>query len=301
DRAFVCLQNNTFWKPDSCQECRCHSDDVICEPVICRYPQCDFQKGEVLQIPPNACCPECASGTEGFCQHEGQTHAHGTEWAHTECTTCSCASGKVNCTPKSCPPLYCGRGELAYIAEGKCCPTCVGTGESCSFDGQIYRDGEEWRLNQCSKCVCSNGTSQCFTAECQPVLCTLAVPPGKCCPECVPKPCSVSEKVYEHAEQWKKNVCTTCVCDRGEARCVKQACVPHTCDKYQCCEECVSSKESCLYEGTIRYHSEMWKGPRCEFCTCDGGRVTCWNSECAKVECALVRKGFLFKNIMVTS
>uniref|UniRef100_A0A8C8RJR6 VWFC domain-containing protein n=1 Tax=Pelusios castaneus TaxID=367368 RepID=A0A8C8RJR6_9SAUR len=299
DRMFQRDTNNTFWKPDSCQECRCHSDDVICEPVICRYPQCDFQKGEVLQIPPNACCPECASGTEGFCQHEGQTHAHGTEWAHTECTTCSCASGKVNCTPKSCPPLYCGRGELAYIAEGKCCPTCVGTGESCSFDGQIYRDGEEWRLNQCSKCVCSNGTSQCFTAECQPVLCSwgeaLAVPPGKCCPECVPKPCSVSEKVYEHAEQWKKNVCTTCVCDRGEARCVKQACVPHTCDKDQnkvqrpgkCCEECVSSKESCLYEGTIRYHSEMWKGPRCEFCTCDGGRVTCWNSECAKVECAL--------------
>ncbi|XP_065453534.1 extracellular matrix organizing protein FRAS1 isoform X1 [Chrysemys picta bellii] len=293
------FENNTIWKPDSCQECRCHSDIVICEPAVCRNPRCDFQKGEVLRIAPNTCCPECASGTEGFCQHEGQTHAHGMEWASSACTACSCANGKVSCTPKSCPPLSCGRGELEYIAQGECCPKCVGTGESCSFDGQMFRDGEEWHLSQCSKCVCRNGETQCFTAECQPVLCSedeaMAVSPGKCCPECIPKPCSISGKVYEHGEQWKENSCTTCICDRGAAKCLKQACTPRTCEKDQnkvqrpgkCCEQCVSSKGSCLYEGTIRYHNEMWNGTRCEFCTCDGGQVTCQNGACAKVECAL--------------
>ncbi|KAG6932007.1 Fraser extracellular matrix complex subunit 1 [Chelydra serpentina] len=69
------FENNTIWKPDSCQECRCHRDILICEPAVCKNPRCDFQKGEVLRIAPNTCCPECASGTEGVCQHEGQTHA----------------------------------------------------------------------------------------------------------------------------------------------------------------------------------------------------------------------------------
>nr|XP_014434426.2 LOW QUALITY PROTEIN: extracellular matrix protein FRAS1 [Pelodiscus sinensis] len=292
------FENNTVWKPDSCQECRCHSDILICEPAVCRSPRCDSQKGEVLWTAPNQCCPECASGTEEFCQHEGQTHAHGTEWASSECTLCSCADGNVNCLPKPCPPLACGRGELEYIAHRECCPKCVGAGESCSFDGQIFRDAEEWHPSRCAKCVCRNGATQCFTVECPSVWCsqdeTVAVSPGKCCPECIPKPCSVSGKVYEHGEQWKKNSCTTCVCDRGEARCLKQACDPRPCEKDQskvqrpgsCCEECVSSKGSCLYEGTVRYHNEIWHRSRCEFCTCDGGQVTCQKGECAGVECA---------------
>uniref|UniRef100_A0A8C0G3Q6 VWFC domain-containing protein n=1 Tax=Chelonoidis abingdonii TaxID=106734 RepID=A0A8C0G3Q6_CHEAB len=247
-KCFILTENNTIWKPDSCQECRCHSDIVICEPAVCRNPRCDFRKGEVMRIAPNTCCPECASGTEGVCQHEGQTHAHGTEWASSACTACSCANGKVSCTPKSCPSLSCDRGELEYIAQGECCPKCVGTGGSCSFDGQMFRDGEEWHLSQCSKCVCRNGATQCFTAECQPVLCSkdevMAVSPGKCCPECIPKPCSISGKVYEHGEQWKKNSCTTCVCDRGAAKCLKQDCALRTCEKVM--QQCMASQQGCM-------------------------------------------------------
>ncbi|KYO26548.1 extracellular matrix protein FRAS1 isoform B [Alligator mississippiensis] len=292
------FENNTIWKPDSCQDCSCHSNIVTCEPAVCGHPWCDFQKGEVLQIPPNKCCPECVLGTKGFCQHEGQTHGHGTEWASSQCTTCFCANGTVHCSPKLCLVPSCGSGELEYVAPGDCCPKCVGIGESCSFDGQMFRDGEEWQLSPCSKCFCRNGATQCFTAECRPVACSrdevMIVTPGKCCPECVPKPCSVSGEAYKHGQQWKKNPCTTCICHRGEARCVRQACAPLTCEKDQnkvqrpgkCCEECVSSKGICLSEGIIRYHSEMWNGTRCEFCMCDGGQVTCQNAECAKVECA---------------
>lgn len=53
---------------------------------------------------------------------------HGTEWASSGCVRCSCAHGKVNCTPPACPALACERGELQYIHQGSCCPRCVGRG-----------------------------------------------------------------------------------------------------------------------------------------------------------------------------
>lgn len=64
----------------------------------------------------------------------------------------------------------------------------------------------------------------------------------------------------------------------------------------QCCEECVPSKGSCVHEGVTRHHDEMWNRTRCEFCTCDEGEVACWNGECAKVQCASVRKWLYFEN-----
>lgn len=69
----------------------------------------------------------------------------------------------------------------------------------------------------------------------------------------------------------------------------------------KCCEECVSSKGSCLYDGTIRYHREMWNITRCDFCLCDEGQVTCHEAECAKVECAKVRKVLFFHKVSIKS
>ncbi|XP_061439271.1 extracellular matrix organizing protein FRAS1 isoform X3 [Rhineura floridana] len=292
------FQNNTSWKPDSCRECSCHGDIVLCKAVICKNPRCNFWKGEVLQIAANACCPKCVSQTEGFCEHEGRIHEDDTEWAGSGCTTCSCTSGEVICIPKPCPALSCERGEVRSTSQGECCPRCVGTGETCSFDGQMFRDGEEWRPSKCAKCICRNGTVQCFTALCQPVLCeedeSVVVPAGKCCPQCALKSCSAPGRIYEHGEQWQKDDCTACICDRGELRCLRQTCNLLTCEKGEskvrhpgkCCEECVPSKGSCVHDGILRYHNEMWHGTRCEFCMCDGGQVSCWNGGCAKVECA---------------
>ncbi|XP_064005810.1 extracellular matrix organizing protein FRAS1 [Pogoniulus pusillus] len=292
------FENDTIWKPDSCQSCHCHSSIVTCEPTACKHPQCDFQKGEVLQIAPNKCCPHCASQAEELCQHEGQVHSHGTQWVPSGCAWCSCAHGKVSCTPTTCPDLTCGPGELQYTKEGSCCPKCVGPGKPCSFDGHLFRDGEDWHLGPCSKCICRDGETQCFTASCQPLLCNqdevMVMPPGKCCPECVPKPCSVSGRLHQHGEQWKKNSCSVCACHRGEVRCLRETCEPLTCEKGQnkvhrpgkCCEECVSSRRSCFYGGTVRYHGELWNSSHCHFCLCDEGQVTCQKAECAKVECA---------------
>lgn len=62
----------------------------------------------------------------------------------------------------------------------------------------------------------------------------------------------------------------------------------------ECCEECVSTKGSCLYEGAVRYHADMWNGTGCEFCTCERGQVLCQSAECARLECSQVRAPNLF-------
>ncbi|XP_070468854.1 extracellular matrix organizing protein FRAS1 isoform X1 [Equus przewalskii] len=292
------LADATIWKPDSCQNCRCHGDIVICKPVVCRNPQCAFEKGEVLQIAANQCCPECVARTPGSCHHEEKIHGHGTEWASSPCSVCSCTHGEVQCTPQPCPPLLCGHQELEFIPEGSCCPVCVGPGKPCSYEGRVFQDGEDWPLSPCAKCVCRNGVAQCFTAQCQPLFCnqdeTVVRVPGKCCPQCSSRSCSAPGRVYEHGEQWSENACTTCICHQGEVRCHRQSCPPLRCKKgqkraqrpWQCCEECVSPAGSCLHNGIERYQDEMWKGSACEFCMCDRGQVTCQTGECAKVECA---------------
>ncbi|RXN23492.1 extracellular matrix FRAS1-like protein [Labeo rohita] len=192
-------QNNTSWKPDTCQDCVCYNDVVICKPARCRNPQCDFQRGERLRIPPKKCCPECFAQLPGICHHEGMVY------------------GNEN----------------------------------------------------------------------------LVVQPGQCCPQCEPNPCVEAGNEYKHGEQWQKGSCTTCVCDRGHSRCQTEKCPPLHCDKGQtkvkragqCCEDCVSSKGSCLYEGIVRYHGDMWNGTGCEFCMCERGQVLCQRVECARSEC----------------
>ncbi|XP_062899606.1 extracellular matrix protein FRAS1 isoform X1 [Mobula hypostoma] len=289
--------NNTVWKPDSCQVCSCHSDIVRCTVTQCQNPQCDVHKGEIFKINPNNCCPECALRTHNFCDYEGQIHGDDTEWMSTDCIVCSCTNKQVKCSLKYCPSISCGKGETMNTPPGECCPKCVKTGGSCLFEGRVYRDGEDWKLTACSKCVCNNGEAQCYTAECQPVYCKgdedVVLQVGKCCPDCLPKSCSLAGKEYKHGDQWEKDECTSCICDRGEIRCFTQVCPALTCEKGQskvkrfgrCCEECVLGKGHCQYEGVIRYHGEMWNMTGCEFCMCEKGQVLCQTAECARVEC----------------
>lgn len=41
---FLSPQNNTSWRPQSCQECTCYGDVAICRPAHCPNPKCDFQR-----------------------------------------------------------------------------------------------------------------------------------------------------------------------------------------------------------------------------------------------------------------
>ncbi|KAM9446229.1 extracellular matrix organizing protein FRAS1 [Clarias gariepinus] len=293
----VLVANNTSWKPDACQDCTCHSEVVMCKAIPCQNPQCDFQRGERLRIPANRCCPECFPQSTGSCQHQGAVYGHDSQWSESKCSVCTCTSGKVTCVAPACPPLSCGRGQTPYVPLGECCPKCARNGESCSWEGEEHRDGEEWSPSPCTRCECRNGQVQCSVAECQPITCkpneNLVIQPGKCCPQCISNPCIAAGKEYKDGQQWQKSSCTTCVCHRGQSRCHTEKCSPLQCDKGetkvrrpgQCCEECVSTKGSCLYEATTRYHGDMWNGTGCEFCTCQRGQVLCQRVECARLEC----------------
>ncbi|KAF4802764.1 hypothetical protein TURU_022239 [Turdus rufiventris] len=165
-RLFQCAQNNTLWKPDSCQDCRCQNSVVTCEPTACRAPQCDFQKGEVLQIASNKCCPECASRAEGFCQHEGQIHS----------------------------------GERKVQRPGKCCEECVSSKGSCLDGSTVRYHGEMWNSTHCDFCVCQEGQVTCQAAECAKVECA------------------------KNGESWPEGPCRECECRDAAVTCFQRSC-----------------------------------------------------------------------------
>ncbi|XP_067084625.1 extracellular matrix protein FRAS1 [Osmerus mordax] len=290
-------QNNSTWRPQSCEECSCYGDVAVCTPARCPNPQCDFKRGEKLRIPPSRCCPECLAPSPGACQHEGDVYGDGSQWSVSLCSVCVCSLGRVSCSPPPCPPLSCLAGQSPFTPAGECCPKCAPHGASCSWEGGDYRSGEEWTVGPCSRCVCRDGQAECSTAECQPVVCSsqenLVIQPGSCCPQCEADPCLSAGKQYQHGEHWQKNSCTTCACERGQSRCHTLTCPPVTCEKGQtkvkragrCCDECAVAKGSCLYKGVVRYHGDMWKGAGCEFCSCERGQVLCQQAQCAQVNC----------------
>ncbi|XP_059192559.1 extracellular matrix organizing protein FRAS1-like [Centropristis striata] len=254
-------------------------------------------KGERLRIPANSCCPECVSSSSvDSCRHQGLLYEHDSQWRGSPCSRCVCSRGGVSCT-SSCPPVSCPGGQRPFTPEGECCQQCAGSGESCSHQGTVFRDGEQWRPSLCSRCSCRDGEVQCSVAECQQVVCrqneNLVIQPGRCCPQCVSNPCLSAGTQYQHGDQWQKDSCTTCVCDRGQSKCHTHTCRPVTCDKGQsrvrragqCCDECAATKGSCLYEGAVRYHGDLWNATGCEFCSCSRGQVVCQTAQCGRVQC----------------
>uniref|UniRef100_A0A3Q2PFS0 Fraser extracellular matrix complex subunit 1 n=1 Tax=Fundulus heteroclitus TaxID=8078 RepID=A0A3Q2PFS0_FUNHE len=296
---------NTSWRPQSCQECTCYSDVSICRPIHCPNPQCNVQRGEFLRIPANKCCPECVASSQDSCQYEGVTYGHGSQWSPSPCSVCFCSRGNVSCHTRPCPDLTCPGDQNPFIPTGECCPKCGGNGESCSWQGVVYRDGEEWEPGMCSRCVCSSGKARCSVVECQQVACrpheNLVIQPGRCCPQCMSNPCLSAGTQYQHGEQWQKDACTTCVCHRGQSKCRTNTCQPVVCDKGltkvrrvgRCCEECAPAKGSCLFQDAVRYHGDMWNGTGCEFCTCNRGQVLCRRAECGRVDCPEVKLAHL--------
>uniref|UniRef100_A0A3B3I1Q4 VWFC domain-containing protein n=1 Tax=Oryzias latipes TaxID=8090 RepID=A0A3B3I1Q4_ORYLA len=271
--------------PQPCQECTCYSDLTVCRQIHCSNPHCDFQKGQQLRILPNQCCPECVSLSQDSCQYEGKTYGHDSQWSPSPCSVCVCSKGRVSCTLLPCPHVTCPRNQSLT----ECCPKCGR--KSCSWEGSTYWEGEEWTPNPCSRCVCREGKARCSVVECQPVVCR-PVSPGRCCPQCR----ASMSLCLQHGEQWQKDDCTTCVCERGKSKCHTNTC-PHTkCDKGEakvrrdgrCCEECVPATGSCLYQDAVRYHGDMWNVTGCQFCTCNQGQVVCRTAECGRVECPQV-------------
>lgn len=65
-------------------------------------------------------------------------------------------------------------------------PQSKGTHEMCkSLDGRYFVEGETWHLDNCTQCICHNGSILCETHACPPVLCSYpTILPNSCCPVC---------------------------------------------------------------------------------------------------------------------
>ncbi|XP_073683597.1 cysteine-rich motor neuron 1 protein-like [Garra rufa] len=183
---------------DGCRDCYCHSGREMCVLITCPVPTCTHPV-----IPPEQCCPACEdeSGSgqpEGpdlvVCRAAGgELYVEGETWRLDECTRCTCRQGRVLCDSEACPPLLChtpvrSKDSCCYVCpEDKQRPVNGSRQESCvSSAGEILRDGDSWKPNACSSCVCRNGSVRCFSQQCPAADCRIPVlRKGQCCPQCM--------------------------------------------------------------------------------------------------------------------
>ncbi|KAK3090989.1 hypothetical protein FSP39_016284, partial [Pinctada imbricata] len=280
--------NHTLWLPNHCTICTCVDPVSVCEQVRCLSPNCDFRRGEYLQVPSDGCCPECVPHLTP-CQYQSQTIPHNTEWNPKPCTECLCWDGEVTCNPEVCPDTRCKPGEVSQTLPGNCCPQCIPSGRSCLSGGHRYEDGQEWSPIPCTKCVCRDGQTTCYPIRCSSIVCpqgqTIGRPEDGCCPVCTAPTCSDGVNQYKDGEQWQKSPCTFCTCIQGKVVCRDKECVKAKemeCMKNEakvtreaeCCLECVSAEVAT--SGMLQ---------TCEFCICDQGKVSCHTATCGHVKC----------------
>ncbi|XP_071953706.1 extracellular matrix organizing protein FRAS1-like [Antedon mediterranea] len=288
--------NFSVWTTDPCTVCSCQDSIVLCKNIQCSDPGCDFQRGEKLRIAPNNCCPECASNS-GSCQYNGEIIGDNSQWSPTPCATCYCTNGVVECINSTCPNIQCNADEVMQNVHGECCPQCVKVGRQCAYQSQQYRHGQSWSPAKCALCKCTDGTTQCYIADCPPVSCLqgqlMVVPDGQCCPECQNPPCTHDSALYFEGEVWQTSPCNHCSCKAQSISCVELDCYERRCNNNErrivregeCCAECVPAEDYCEYDQSIKYHGDMWNATACQYCICSRGTVNCYKTDCDRITC----------------
>ena len=92
------------YKADTCTTCSCSAHlTVSCLRVGCVA---------AARAPP-------------ACEHEGMARPHGAQWSSSDCHSCRCERGRVECVRTACPECPPGTVPLAAAATpGECCPAC---------------------------------------------------------------------------------------------------------------------------------------------------------------------------------
>ncbi|ESO99609.1 hypothetical protein LOTGIDRAFT_173674 [Lottia gigantea] len=245
---------DAVWSPESCKICTCHDPVVFCEPIRCSDPQCDYRKGEHLEIKANECCPSCVGHLKP-CSFQGQSIPHNVLWNPSSCTSCYCDNGSIYCQNVTCNRQQCQPGEISQDLPGKCCPKCIPVGRSCSDYGERHNSGFQWQPLPCTKCFCNAGETKCLPQQCPPIICSEGEEstrlPQECCPSCKFRSCYHNNKYYQHGQTWSPDVCENCVCYHGNVKCSQDQCEPVQCKrgeiqiqrKEECCEECVPESD----------------------------------------------------------
>ena len=103
-----CLFRNKIYsigeefKPDTCTACSCSPELTS----VCSR---------------SGCAPARAPAA---CEHEEITRPHGSQWSSSDCHSCRCERGRVECTRTPCPSCPPGTVPTAAAAPGECCPAC---------------------------------------------------------------------------------------------------------------------------------------------------------------------------------
>ncbi|XP_028305155.1 kielin/chordin-like protein isoform X2 [Gouania willdenowi] len=268
------LDGESVPEPGSlCTDCVCQRGSVRCEkrscpPVRCPHPAFD-QCG----------CPVCDG-----CYFQDVTFADGqTLRGDQSCQDCRCSRGDVVCTPRSCPDVSCTHPALDVCS----CAVCDG----CNFEGRNFYNGERFShpTDRCQHCSCFNGGVVCQRNSCLSVSCRHPVtPPGECCPVCTGT-CFHHGREHQSGSTFvsASDPCSSCSCLNGVVNCQRRPCpvqCSHPVPSDVCCPLC----DSCLYEGVVTFHGQMFTRPSspCERCTCVRGSVTCERLVCPPTHCA---------------
>ncbi|KAF7650625.1 hypothetical protein LDENG_00122760 [Lucifuga dentata] len=117
--------------------------------------------------------------------------------------------------------------------------------DTCTENGKVYANNEMWNPEPCRICVCDAGTVVCEDVVCEQLGDCLktVTPEGECCPVCV-DPHSTSTP---------------------------------TTDSTTAADE---KKQSCMVDGDVHQHNNMWKPEPCRVCVCDDGVTICDEVKC---------------------
>ncbi|XP_076799666.1 uncharacterized protein LOC143444348 isoform X2 [Clavelina lepadiformis] len=268
-----------FTNPEDerCSECYCQDGNVNCGRNHCQSSSCTHPTLDTCG------CPECEN-----CKYDGDTYENGEEFSDVEdtCNSCMCEDGNVVCHSRVCGEVDCVNPSIDRCG----CPVCF----NCNYLGVEYENNENLvdTMNKCNQCVCRLGTVQCAPLACMPVRCSNPVTSyGECCPKCIGT-CFVEGEVFENGANFvlPSDSCSTCTCNSGEVRCVKQRCersCSHPRTLTQCCPDCTA----CSYQGRVYEEGQLFTSHNnpCRKCSCYRGNVLCQDQRCPRPECASPR------------
>ncbi|KFD50378.1 hypothetical protein M514_08760 [Trichuris suis] len=205
----VCPQAQNFTAnlpSDPCVQCQCNDHWCHCFQTACPVLNCPPSE---QYVPDTACCPECRKSREDLslpmriCFFQNKVYQLEQSFRPDPCTLCLCQETGVLCRRFVCPQIACLKHRLHFTA-GLCCPLCRGYDFlPCSYHGSLYRDGQTWKKDSCTKCKCSNGKVHCVRQRCAgdkkcPRDYSSKPVPGQCCSVCVEKEatCLVSNDLH---------------------------------------------------------------------------------------------------------
>ncbi|KAI3378697.1 hypothetical protein SNEBB_005622 [Seison nebaliae] len=271
---------------NKCTRCKCTVSGFKCDSIKCPAISCPkpvLQTGE--------CCPTCSNN----CEYQNKPYINGQTWAVSECLTCICLFGTVQCQPPVCPPTFC---DNPIMKPGKCCLECVA---GCEKNGKHYAVGEVVEKSNCQECKCE-ATSKivCRTQfNCHSMWCFMPMNYGtQCCNRCQ------RDLMDDLCKNFKCSIDSQCVLDGRKATCKKIKTHYKKCDERRCpfgtiCIE----KNMCVGQPKRCYKTAVCNDLQCDLTKCQIANCpnpipadfknnkcckTC-KDDCSQIECPILR------------